>query len=136
MEEAKNARKKRNLQFKDNQLFELNPERNSVINVRNNSIIEPRTEPVIPDKDGMRSNSILPSLEIMNLLVQSHNTMKSELNMIEESQRNIERGTAITREEFNDRFEDLKYTVLQEIAQLSSQLKQIIQTQNNNLQQK
>ena len=131
VEEAKNNRKKRNLQFKDNQLFELNGSRNAVGNEQNNSIIESKTESIVSDKDRMRSNSIvLPSMEIMNLLVQSHNSMKSEINVLEE--RGIETGTAITREEFNDRFEDLKYTLLQEIAQLSSQMNQHFQKQNNN----
>ena len=131
VEEAKNNRKKRNLQFKDNQLFELNGSRNTVGSEQNNSIIESKTESIVSDKDRMRSNSIvLPSMEIMNLLVQSHNSMKSEINVLEE--RGIETGTAITREEFNDRFEDLKYTLLQEIAQLSSQMNQHFQKQNNN----
>lgn len=132
MEEAKNARKKRNLQFKDNQLFELKGVGNPAESERNSLITESKAEPVGPDDGRMRSNSvILPSMEIMNLLVQSHNSMKSEINTLEENQQTIERATAITREEFNDRFEDLKYTILQEIAQLSSQLKQHIQMQNN-----
>ena len=112
VEDAQSTRRKRNLQYKDKQLFNVNID--TTDSLPDNNITDPSLQ------EASQRRPSCPSIDMLVLLEQQQINLKEEFSrMLEENQRRIEHSQFLIRREFNDKIEDLKQIVVLEMKKLN-----------------
>ena len=129
MEDALITRRKRNLQYKDKQLFNMNIGVTDTIDTFPDNQISSNF--IYQEEPSRRPSG--PSVEVLALLDQQRMDLRDEFSrMFEEYQRRTEQTQFINRRELNNKIEELKQILIQEMGKLNRHFGSQVSLSSNN----